>query len=70
MALKPTITITEQQYHEARDQDLGYCLACGAIRECCEPDAREYHCEECGEDMVYGVEELLMMERVTFKETE
>jgi hypothetical protein len=70
MAEKPTITITEAQYHEARDQDLGYCLACGAERECCEPDARKYECEVCGEKQVYGVEELLIMGRVTFKETE
>lgn len=26
----------------------------------CEPDARRYECEECGERGVYGTEELLL----------
>lgn len=38
----------------------GFCLACGAERGECEPDAREYECEECGQHKVYGAEELLM----------
>ena len=39
----------------------GFCIACGNEQEDCEPDAREYKCEECGENEVYGAEELLMM---------
>jgi ferredoxin len=39
----------------------GFCIACGACRDGCEPDAREYECEECGEHKVYGAEELLLM---------
>ena len=38
----------------------GYCLACGAEADGCEPDAREYECESCGERQVYGAAELLM----------
>jgi hypothetical protein len=38
----------------------GFCTACGEDAEGCEPDAREYECEHCGEDAVYGAEELLM----------
>ena len=37
----------------------GFCLACGAEREGCEPDARNYECWECGEEMVFGAEEVL-----------
>ena len=43
------------------DEMIGFCIKCGAERGCCEPDARKYECEECGEKAVYGAEELLMM---------
>lgn len=39
----------------------GICLACGADQEGCEPDARRYECEACGEKQVYGAEELILM---------
>lgn len=42
----------------------GFCLACGAERGTCEPDARKYPCEECGLNQVYGAEELMLMGRV------
>ena len=38
----------------------GFCIFCGADAESVEPDARRYQCEACGEDGVYGAEELLM----------
>jgi hypothetical protein len=37
----------------------GFCLACGEDAEGCEPDARGYECEYCGEHKVYGAEETL-----------
>jgi predicted amidophosphoribosyltransferase len=39
----------------------GFCINCGAEHDDCEPDARKYHCEECGENQVYGAAELAMM---------
>jgi hypothetical protein len=38
----------------------GFCLACGEDASGCEPDARHYECECCGEARVFGAEELLM----------
>lgn len=38
----------------------GFCLACGEEADGCEPDARGYECESCGERKVYGAAELLM----------
>ena len=38
----------------------GICVACGADREGCEPDARNYECYECGKRAVFGAEELLL----------
>ena len=41
------------------DDNLGFCIACGAEAYSVEPDARKYECEECGKRAVYGAEELL-----------
>lgn len=38
----------------------GFCVACGADADGCEPDARGYECEECGKRSVYGAEELML----------
>jgi predicted RNA-binding Zn-ribbon protein involved in translation (DUF1610 family) len=43
------------------DEYMGFCIGCGAEAYNVEPDARKYECEECGENKVYGAEELLMM---------
>jgi len=41
--------------------NLGFCIACGGEHFGCEPDARNYECEECGEHQVYGAPELVLM---------
>jgi hypothetical protein len=56
---------TLEQLQDADDKQEGFCVECGAPRECCEPDAREYKCEACGELAVYGAQELIIMELVT-----
>ncbi len=38
----------------------GFCLACGAESEGCEPDAEQYECEICGAAAVYGAQEILL----------
>lgn len=38
----------------------GICIACGNEQDGCEPDARNYECEACGERKVFGAEELLL----------
>jgi len=38
----------------------GLCTACGEIADCVEPDARNYTCNACGENKVFGAEELLI----------
>ena len=44
-----------------RDDHTGICTYCHAEQYGCEPDARKYKCEECGNRTVYGAEELLIM---------
>ena len=55
------MTFTLEDIEMAMDEQCGLCIACGASTECCEPDAREYECSECGECTVYGAEELVVM---------
>jgi DNA-directed RNA polymerase subunit RPC12/RpoP len=43
------------------EEYMGFCVDCGAEAYNVEPDAREYECEECGAQAVYGAEELLIM---------
>jgi hypothetical protein len=45
---------TLEELQQADDCSEGFCLACRAQRECCEPDAEAYRCDECGEHAVYG----------------
>jgi hypothetical protein len=44
-----------------RDDHTGFCMDCGHEAGGCEPDAREYECENCGKYKVYGAEECLFM---------
>jgi len=56
------VKISIDQIMEAveADDNIGFCTACGAEHYGIEPDARKYTCEECGENSVYGAQELLM----------
>ena len=38
----------------------GFCVSCGLEHHNCEPDARKYRCEGCGDKAVYGADELLI----------
>jgi hypothetical protein len=59
-------SITLERIMEAAERSMvtldnpGFCLACGEEAEGCEPDARHYVCESCGQRQVYGAEELLL----------
>ncbi len=38
----------------------GFCITCGEDTSGVEPDAREYKCEVCGSNSVFGAEEILI----------
>ena len=65
MKMHPSITenriVEACERHMTSLDDPGFCLACGNEQGGCEPDARRYRCEACGEFQVYGAEELAMM---------
>jgi len=52
---------TIEEIEEASSNDYGFCLACGAERENCEPDARKYRCDSCNRHTVCGAEEIALM---------
>ena len=54
------VTLEQVVNAVSTDDNLGFCLACGAEAYGVEPDARKYECESCGERKVYGAEELLI----------
>lgn len=41
--------------------NIGFCVRCGHEQDGCEPDARRYECEECGERAVFGASEIVLM---------
>ncbi len=61
MARKYKLTLDMILEAAAADDNTGFCLACGAMADSVEPDAREYECDECGKEKVYGAAELLIM---------
>jgi hypothetical protein len=38
----------------------GFCPICGEEAEGCEPDARNYTCDNCGAEQVFGAAEVLL----------
>ncbi len=62
------IRMTEAEYRDLTEglDNPGRCLVCGAEHFECEPDARKYRCDECGEFEVFGLEECLVMGLVEF----
>jgi hypothetical protein len=46
--------------HNTTLDNPGFCLACGADADGCEPDMERGECEACGEEAVYGADELLI----------
>jgi len=60
-------SVTQDRVMKAAEDQMfgienpGFCIACGADHDACEPDARNYECIHCGERQVYGAQELLIM---------
>lgn len=57
LQFKPSVSEAEQ----CEMEDVGFCLACGAMDTPAEPDAARYACESCGARKVYGIAELACM---------
>ena len=42
------------------DANMGFCIACGEEHYSIEPDARNYKCDACGENKVFGAEQIIL----------
>lgn len=64
MNLHPSLTLSVIEAAVRRRMSSldnpGFCIECGHEHDGIEPDAREYPCEVCEADAVYGADELLM----------
>lgn len=60
-------SVTEERVLEMAQSSMfgtcndGICFACGAEQGGCEPDARNYKCDNCGASEVFGAEEAMIM---------
>ena len=58
------VDVTFARLQDAIDSDeyTGFCIGCGAETNGVEPDAERYACDECGSNLVYGAEKLILLE--------
>ena len=59
-SLTPDVIMDACDRHMTCLDDPGFCLVCGNEQGGCEPDARNYRCENCGAAQVFGCEELML----------
>jgi len=57
---KQVISLDQVMQAVESGDSIGFCVACGAETDGVEPDARNYKCDECGANKVFGAEELLI----------
>jgi len=62
MSLK-RLTFPLEEVIAASEEGTGFCFACGETQSGVEPDGREYACESCGAEQVFGAEEVLLQGR-------
>ena len=55
----------ESEYRTLCDEYAGICLACGELADGVEPDAERYPCDVCSARRVVGLEQALMLDRIT-----
>ena len=61
------IKISETTYQDLREDYSGICIKCLTVRHGdTEPDAQNYPCDNCGENKVQGIEDLLIMGLIEF----
>lgn len=61
------ISLSMEEYQELSEENCGVCTNCGEYSYCTEPDAREYLCESCEENTVYGLMEALFMGEINIE---
>jgi hypothetical protein len=60
------IDMSFDEFEEYQESNAGFCIACQAETDGVEGDARQYKCDSCGQNAVYGIDELLLMGYIAF----
>jgi len=60
MKIHPSITLDQIMSAVDEDDNIGFCIFCGAEHDGVEPDARNNKCEQCGNTEVFGAAEILI----------
>ena len=55
------IKLTEDEYKNKENYSIGYCLSCRVEHDSVEPDAENYKCEQCNENKVMGMQNMLII---------
>jgi len=53
--------MTIADYEAMEENCEGLCFECGSLADCVEPDAENYHCDQCGRDAVQGLLAVLFL---------
>lgn len=62
MNLPPGVSLLTILDAAANDNGIGFCIECGEEGDgFIEPDAENYYCPECGQNEVFGAEQLILM---------
>lgn len=62
--------MTEDRYNALCEDYMGLCLACKEEKDSCEPDAEYYECDNCGENKVFGTEQLMILGKIEIVDEE
>lgn len=58
--------MTQEEYENYSEEYAGYCTKCKDITVYeVEPDAEGYECEQCGNHSVIGMENALILDKIT-----
>jgi len=60
--------IFNKEFEQLVQDNHGFCIACGNDQSGVEPDARGYRCDECHQMKVFGLEELVMMGLIGYRD--
>jgi predicted RNA-binding Zn-ribbon protein involved in translation (DUF1610 family) len=56
--------MTIEEVQDLMCNNEGICVSCGEVGQFAEPDARNYTCDACGENTVFGAEQAVVEMRV------
>ena len=51
----------EESLYDLDDSLIGFCVGCGEEADRVDPDSRRVQCDSCGEHLVFGFAELIVM---------